>query len=199
MISLLHFGEELANFFKNIEPLLSSISSIVTIFAFFLIFRQWKKQVIANKKDTLSSKAIVLLKKIEYNINMLRNPFQLLPSGKKPSEQQAWYFEKWYNPLYNHMYEFESILIEYSLLCGNEILEKYHEGLRNDIKDLFIAFDKYIKYLESKEKVGRYKLYSPRQVTQIMKTIRGEDSAIEKRISSNISELTQILKGTLIQ
>lgn len=187
------------SYFEDFEQLLSAISSIITIIAFFLVFRQWKKQIIANKKDTLSSKGIVLLKKIEDDIKVLRSPIQFLPSDKKCSEQQSWYYSTWSKPLFDHMGEFESILVEYTILCGNEIQNKYKEGLHEDIGDLSIAFNKYIQYLESDEKYGPYKRYTPEEMIEVTDIIQGEESDMEKKIYSHINELREILKSTLIQ
>lgn len=199
VVPLLCSMEELAIFFKNIEPLLSSISSIVTISAFFLVFRQWKKQVIANKKDTLSSKAIVLLKKIEDDIKILRSPIQFLPSDKKCSEQQSWYYSKWSKPLFDHMGEFESVLVEYTILCGNEIQNKYKEGLHDDIGNLSTAFNQYIGYLKSEENGNAYSYYTPKDMSKVTNIIQGENNDIERKISLHINELREILKTTLIQ
>lgn len=187
------------SYLEDFEQLLSAISSVITIIAFFLVFRQWKRQVIANKKDSLSSKGIVLLKKIEDDIKVLRSPIQFLPSDKKCSEQQSWYYSKWSKPLFDHMGEFESVLVEYTILCGNEIQNKYKEGLRKDVKDLSIAFSDYIRYLQSEEKGNAYRSYSPEKIIEVTHIIQGIDDDVERKISLHINELREILKSTLIQ
>ena len=97
------------------------------------------------------------------------------------------------------MGEFESVLVEYTILCGNEIQNKYKEGLHKDVKDLSIAFSDYIRYLQSEEKGNAYRSYSPEEMIEVTDIIQGEESDMEKEIYSHINELREILKSTLIQ
>ena len=55
------FESKFPSAFQYIENWLSLSASLITILALFLAFWQWKKQLIANKKDNLSSKLINLL------------------------------------------------------------------------------------------------------------------------------------------
>lgn len=190
------------DYFKilNFESSVSIVANLVTILAIPFAYFVWQTQFAGSKKSELSVRAMVMLRRIQLNINSMRHPAQNGSNDQPRYKHYENLMNNYIKELESTMFELELVLYEYSIL-GEEHFEKYYfENLRPSIVQLIVYSNEYCEYLHELYKYGELlDKDSYEQMKSIKKYVIGYDDEVQKQFETMVGELDNMLEVNIIR
>ena len=127
---------------------------------------------------------------------------QEFPNYEKKSEQHARRYKSLFSPILTKQSDIEALLIEFSLVCGNELEETYNKGLKIEINKLYLSYIELIEnQIDFEDRRITEEDFSSREkeLAGILWPLRKEKDETGLKIAKQIKDMISILTPNLIR